>query len=48
MKGLQQSVGYGDAGGCGGVGGRSGVNGWLATVMVSAVVALVEAFALVV
>ncbi len=47
MKGLQQSVGYGDAGGCGGIGGGSGVNGWLATAMVSAGVALVEAFALV-
>ncbi len=48
MKGLQQSVGYGNAGGCGGVGSGSGVNGWLATAMVSAAVALVEAFALVV
>ncbi len=48
MKGLQLSVGYGDTGGCGGVGGGSGVNNWLATAMVSAVVALAEAFALVV
>ncbi len=47
-KGLQQSVGNGDTGGCGGVGGGSGGSGWLATAMVSAAVALVEAFALVV
>ncbi len=47
-KGLQRSVGNGNAGGCGGVGGRSGVSGWSATGMVSAVVALAEAFALVV
>ncbi len=47
-KGLQQSVGNGDAGGCGGVGGGSGVSGRLATGMVSAAVALVEAFASVV
>ncbi len=45
MKGLQRSVGYGNAGGCVGVGGRSSVNGWLATAMVSAVVELAEAFA---
>ncbi len=45
MKGLQRSVGYGNAGGCGGVGGGSGVNGRLATGMVSAAVALAEAFA---
>ncbi len=48
MKGLQWSVGYGNAGGCGGVGGGSGVNGRLATAMVSAAVVLAEAFALVV
>ncbi len=48
MKGLQRSVGYGNAGGCGGVGGRSGVNGQLAMAMVSAAVALAEAFASVV
>ncbi len=48
MKGLQRSVGYGDAGGCGGIGGGSGVNGWLVTAMVSAAVALAEGFALVV
>ncbi len=47
-KGLQWSVGNGNAGGCSGVGGGSGVSGWLATVMVSAAVALAEAFALVV
>ncbi len=45
MKGLQRSVGYGNAGGCGGVGGGSGVNGRLATAMVSAAMALAEAFA---
>jgi hypothetical protein len=45
LKGLQRSVGYGNAGGCGGVGGGSGVNGRLATAMVSAAVALAEAFA---
>ncbi len=48
MKGLQRSVGYGSAGSCDGVGGGSGVNGWLAMAMVSAAVALAEAFALVV
>ncbi len=48
LKGLQRSVGYGNAGSCGGVGGGSGVNGRLATAMVSAAVALAEAFALVV
>ncbi len=48
LKGLQRSVSYGDAGGCGGVGGGSGVNGWLAMAMVSAAVALAEAFASVV
>ena len=48
LKGLQRSVGYGDPGGCGGVGGGSGVNGRLETAMVSAAVALAEAFALVV
>ncbi len=47
-KGLQRSVGNGNTGGCGGVGGRSGVSGRLATAMVSAEVALAEAFALVV
>jgi hypothetical protein len=47
-KGLQRSIGNGNAGGCGGVGGGSGGSGRLATVMVSAVVALVEAFASVV
>ena len=47
-KGLQRSVGNGDAGGCSGVGGGSGVSGRLATPMVSAAVALAEAFALVV
>jgi hypothetical protein len=44
-KGLQRSVGNGNAGGCGG---RSGVSGWSATAMVSAVVALAEVFASVV
>ncbi len=48
MKGLQWSVGYGNAGGYGSIGGGSGVNGWLAMAMVSAAVALAEAFALVV
>ncbi len=48
MKGLQGSVGYGNAGSCGGVGGGSGVNGRLVTAMVSATVALAEAFASVV
>ncbi len=47
-KGLQQSVGNGDAGSCGGIGGGSGVSGWLVTAMVSVAVALAEAFALVV
>ncbi len=47
-KGLQRSVGDGDAGGCGGVSGGSGVSGRLATAMVSAGVALAEAFASVV
>ncbi len=47
-KQRQQSVGGGDAGGCGGIGGGSGVSGGLATAMVSAAVALAEAFALVV
>jgi hypothetical protein len=50
-KGLQRSVGDGNAGGCSGVGGGSsgsGVSGWLATAMVSAAIALAEAFALVV
>jgi hypothetical protein len=47
-KGLQRSVGDGTAGGCGGVGGGSSVSGWLVTAMVSAAVALAEAFALVV
>ncbi len=47
-KGLQRSVGNGDAGGCGGVGGGSGISGRLATAMVSAAVALAEAFASVV
>jgi hypothetical protein len=41
-KGLQRSVGDGDAGGCGGSGGGSGVSGQLAVAMVSAAVALVE------
>jgi hypothetical protein len=47
-KGLQRSVGDGNAGGCGGVGGGSGVSGWSVTGMVSAAVALAEAFASVV
>ncbi len=47
-KGLQQSVGNGNAGGCGSVGGGSGISGWLATAMVSAAVALAEVFASVV
>ncbi len=47
-KGIQRSVGNGNAGGCSSAGGGSGVSGWLATVMVSAVVALAEAFASVV
>ncbi len=47
-KGLQRSVGNGNAGGCGGVGDGSGVSGRLATAMVSAAVALAEAFASVV
>jgi hypothetical protein len=49
-KGLQRSVGdgNGDAGGCGGVGGGSCVSGWSAMAMVSAAVALAEAFASVV
>jgi hypothetical protein len=47
-KGLQRSVGDGNAGGCSGVGGGSGVSGRSATAMVSAAVALAEAFALVV
>jgi hypothetical protein len=47
LKGLQGSVGYGNAGGCGGVGSRSSVNDRLVTAMVSAAVALAEAFALV-
>jgi hypothetical protein len=47
-KGLQRSVGDGNAGGCGGIGGESGISSWLATAMVSAAVALAEAFALVV
>ncbi len=48
VEGIQRSVGYGNAGGYGGVGSGSGVNGWLATVMVSAAVALAEEFASVV
>ncbi len=47
-KGLQRSVGNGNAGGCGGVGGGSGVSGRSATAMVSAAVALAEVFASVV
>ncbi len=47
-KGLQWSVGNGNAGSCGGVGGGSGISGRSATAMVSAAVALAEAFALVV
>jgi hypothetical protein len=47
-KQRQQSVGGGVAGSCGGVSGGSGVSGWSATAMVSAAVALAEAFALVV
>ncbi len=47
-KGLQRSVGNGNAGGCGGIGGGSGVSGWLAEAMVSAAVALAKAFASVV
>ncbi len=47
-KGLQWSVGNGNAGGCSSIIGGSGVSGWLATAMVSAAVALAEAFALVV
>jgi hypothetical protein len=47
-KGLQRSVSDGNAGGCGGVGSKSGVSGRLAKAMVSAAVALAEAFALVV
>jgi hypothetical protein len=35
-KGLQWSVGNGDAGGCGGVGGGSGVSGRSATAMTEA------------
>ncbi len=42
-KGLQRSVGNGNAGGCSGVAGRIGVSGWLAAAMVSAGVALAEA-----
>ncbi len=42
-KGLQRSVGNGDAGGCGGFGGGTSVSGWSATAMVSVAVALVEA-----
>jgi hypothetical protein len=45
---IQRSVGDGNAGGCGGVGGGSGVNSRLAMAMVSAAVALAEAFASVV
>ncbi len=48
VEGIQRSVGYGNAGGCGSVGGGSGVNSWFATAMVSAAVALGEAFASVV
>ncbi len=44
----QQSVGGSNTVGCGGVGGGSSISGWLATAMVSAAVALVEAFASVV
>ncbi len=47
-KGLQQSVGNSDTGDCGGIGGRSGGSGRLAMAMVSAAVALAEAFASVV
>jgi hypothetical protein len=47
-KQRQQSVGSGNAGSCGGVGGGSGISGWSGTAMVSAVVALAEAFASVV
>ncbi len=47
-KGLQRSVGDGNAGGCGGVGGGSGVSGRLVMAMVSAAVALAEVFASVV
>ncbi len=47
-KGLQRSVSNGNAGGCNGVGGGSGVSGRSATAMVSAAVALAEAFASVV
>jgi hypothetical protein len=47
-KGLQRSVSDGNAGGCIGVGGGSGVSSRLATAMVSAAVALAEAFASVV
>ncbi len=47
-KELQRSVGDGNAGSCSGVGGKSSVSSWLVTVMVSAAVALAEAFALVV
>jgi hypothetical protein len=47
-KGLQRSVGDGNAGSCGSVGGGSGGSGRLATAMVSAAVALAEAFASVV
>jgi hypothetical protein len=47
-KGLQRSVGDSNAGGCDGICGRSGISGRLATAMVSAVVALAEAFASVV
>jgi hypothetical protein len=43
-KGLQRSVGNGDAGDCGGIGGRSGVSGRSVMAMVSAAVALAEAF----
>jgi hypothetical protein len=43
-KGLQRSVGNGNAGGCGGIGGGSGISGRSATAMVSAAVALAEAF----
>ncbi len=47
-KGLQRSVGDGNAGGCGGIGGVSCVSGRLAMAMVSVAVALAEAFASVV
>jgi hypothetical protein len=47
-KGLQRSVGNGNAGGSGGIGGGSSGSGRLATAMVSAAVALAEAFASVV